>query len=180
MPMPPDGPPMMMGGHGGPFGEKGGPFRDKMKAVAADVLRKEAGLDDAALKRVEAVHDKFDDERKSLHQKLGDHRRALADLAAANSPDDKAWKAALDGMVGAFRALHDQKAREMDELRKVLTPQQAGRVLLALEKVHHAMRQEMRSAKKAWLKQQLDEMADDEPGPPPPPAPPARPGKRGK
>lgn len=180
-PMPPGPPPH--GGPGGPGGGPGGPggpgahggpeMAEKMRELRGQLLRKEAGLDEASAAKAQKVLDTFDQERQKNHRELGEARRALGELAKLDAKEEGAWKKALDALVAANRTMQDLRGRELDELRKVLSQREAAKVILALERMQQIMRREGRQARKAWLKAELDRMDDDEgDGPPPPPGPP--------
>ena len=174
-PGPPPAPPP---GREGPLDRNHPQFFERMKQMRGQLLRKEAGLDEASTLRAEAVVTRFDQDRQKLHRGVGEATRALRELVGADSKDDKAYRDGLDVLVGAHRAMHDLRTRELDELRKVLTPKECAKVVIALERMHKHMRGEMRSAKREWLQEQLRRMdnGDDDDGrPPPPPAPPAVP-----
>lgn len=171
------------GGPGGPGGEHHrAQMQQKMKEMRAQLLRREAGLDEASAQKAEKVLDGFDAERQKGHRDVGEARRGLAELAQSDSKDEGAYKKALDALVAANRAQQDLRGRELDELRKVLSQRETAKVILSLERMQQMMRQEMKKARKAWLKAELDRMDGDDgddpppPGPPPPPPPPPRKG----
>ncbi|MSP92003.1 MAG: periplasmic heavy metal sensor [Myxococcales bacterium] len=172
-PAPPPRPPPGM--DAGPDGHHPA-FFQRMKQTRSQLLRKEAGLDEAGAARAETVVTRFDQDRQKLQRGVGEATRALRELVRADSKEDKAYRDGLDALVNAHRAMHDLRSRELDELRKVLTPKECAKVVIALERMHKHMRGEMRSAKREWLKEQLRRMddGDDEDGPPVPPAPPGR------
>ncbi|MBI5609613.1 MAG: hypothetical protein HY902_12140 [Deltaproteobacteria bacterium] len=171
------------GGHGGPGGEqRRAQMQQRMKEMRAQLLRREAGLDEASAQKAEKVLDGFDADRQKGHRDVGEARRGLADLAQSDSKDEGAYKKALDALIAANRAQQDLRSRELDELRKVLSQRETAKVLLSLERMQQMMRQEMKKARKAWLKAELDRMEGEDgddpppPGPPPPPPPPPRKG----
>lgn len=160
-----------------PEANRGGPqaaaARDqmgaRMKALREDLLRREAGLDAAAAARAGKVHDQFAEDRKKLHRELREEMTAMRKLDTDGVADDAAYKKALDRTVAGHRALHELRAKEVDELRKVLSQRDAARVVLALERIQHAMRKEARQSRKAWLKQEIDRIDDEDEGAPVPP-----------
>ncbi len=186
-PPPPHGPhgPGGMGpGPGGPGGEQHrAQMQQKMKEMRGQLLRREAGLDEASAQKAEKVLDGFDTERQKGHHEVGEARRSLGELAQGDSKDEGAYKKALDALIAANRAQQDLRSRELDELRKVLSQRETAKVILSLERMQQVMRQEMKKVRKAWLKAELDRMEGDDgdepppPGPPPPPPPSPRPGK---
>jgi len=150
-------------------------FMAQMKVMRGKMLREQARLDEAAAARVERVLDQFDGERRSKHLKQREMHKALRALLRADSKDEKAYKEALDGLTAAHRQLLDLRAREFDEMRKVLSQREAAHVLVALEK---AMRHRgpggpgmmgMRHGPPDGPDAADD---DDVPLPPPPPPPP--------
>lgn len=184
-PMPPPPGPPMHGGPGGPGGPDHAGMAARLKEVRGQLLRKEAGLDDAAAAKAEKVLDAFDAERQKAHKDMGEANRALHDLIGADSKDEAAYKKGLDAVVASARALQDLRGRELEELRKVLSQRDTAKVVLALERMQQAMHREMRQTRKAWLKAEMQRLEDEDAGgpdgkgPPPPPAPPPPPGRRG-
>ena len=102
-------------------------IKKKIRALRAYTLTEELGLDEATAAKLFPILAKYDDElgkRVVLRAKL----RADLDTAA----DDAAVDRIIDELVANQKALVDLDAQRFAELRKVLTPKQAGRLLVVL------------------------------------------------
>jgi Spy/CpxP family protein refolding chaperone len=105
-------------------------IKKKIRALRAYTLTEELGLDEATASKLFPILAKYDDElgkrvvlRAKLHQDL--------ETAAARG-DDAAVDKVIDELVANQKALVDLDAQRFGELRKVLTPRQAGRLLVVL------------------------------------------------
>lgn len=148
----------------GPQGA-GGARPDRFREMRNRLLRQEAKLDDSAAAKTEKVLAQFDDDRRAAHKREAESRKAVAELVRADSKDEKAYQTALDQLVTAHEAVVQLRVRELAELRKTLGQRDAAKVVVALQAVQQQMRREMREGRKAWLKEQLQRMEEEDGGP---------------
>jgi Spy/CpxP family protein refolding chaperone len=105
-------------------------IKKKIRALRAYTLTEELALDEATATKLFPILARYDDElgkRVALRVKL---RQDLE--AAADRGDDAAVDKSIDELVANQKALVDLDAQRFAELRKVLTPRQAGRLLVVL------------------------------------------------
>ncbi|MCE9573851.1 MAG: hypothetical protein K8W52_11945 [Deltaproteobacteria bacterium] len=126
----------------------GGGKREKIKqqilALRAWMITRELSLDEATAGKVFPVLAKYDDQFAKILRENLDLRREAEAAAARN--DDKA----LDGVVDKFLA--NQRARwaieeaRFKDVRRLLTPAQAARLVVMLPKVDRRLQLELRKA----------------------------------
>ena len=92
------------------------------------------GLDPATAQKVQQIHRKYQAERQPIKQQVQTHRARIAELLRANSDDQNAYRAAIQGLKTARKTLEATKDREAAELQQVLTPKQQAQMLAALRK----------------------------------------------
>jgi Spy/CpxP family protein refolding chaperone len=118
----------------------------RTKKLRAQVLRKDAGLDEKKAAEVEKILEKYTPIRHKLEQESQTHRRALRELLDKDSNDLPAYDKAIKGLRSAQKRLHDAREKEIDELSKVLTPKQQAKLLVSIRKLQGKLRRKMRAA----------------------------------
>ena len=105
-------------------------IKKRIRALRAYTLTEELNLDEATASRLFPILSRYDDEIGKL---LVTRWKLRADLDAATARgDDRGVNRAIDDMVANQRALWELDGRRFGELRRVLTPRQAGRLLVVL------------------------------------------------
>ena len=127
----------MAGQHGPPDGRTGERLQERMVELRSKLLRKRVGLNDAQIARVEAVLEKGDAERKAAHQAVKRNRKALRELVEGDSTDEKAFDAAVSGLLDARDRLHKHRHGELSKLRRMLSAREMGKLVLALGRLRH-------------------------------------------
>lgn len=115
----------------------------------AKVLREQVGLDDATARKVEKVHDTFHTERMAIGKRMHESRFALKKLLDADSNDQKAFARAVQGILDAQKAMGDLRQREMQAVRRFLTPKQQAKLMVSIHKARRQMHRFMGRHKRA-------------------------------
>jgi Spy/CpxP family protein refolding chaperone len=105
-------------------------IKKRIRALRAYTLTEELSLDEATAAKLFPILAKYDDE-------IGKHLVARVKLrhdldVAIGKNDDKAVDKAIDDMVANQKALWGIDEKRFAELRKALTPSQAGKLLVVL------------------------------------------------
>lgn len=116
----------------------------RMKLIRARVLRQEVGLSEEKAKKVEAILDKYQPQRRALRQKLKGHRTTLAGLLQQDSNDDAAYAREIKGLRDTHRKLQELRDQEIDELMKVMTPKEQAKFAAAMERMRNRVQQSVR------------------------------------
>lgn len=119
-------------------------IEQRMQQVRARVLREHVGLTEAKAKRVEAIMDRTQKERRKLRQETRRHRRKIARLLRRDADDQAAYRKALVQAMKARKRAADLEVREFEEIAKVLTPKEHAKLLAAHQKVRRKLRQLVR------------------------------------
>jgi hypothetical protein len=114
-------------GGGGAVRER---IKKKIRALRAYTLTEELQLDETAAGKLFPILAKYDEQ-------IGKHLVARAKLRAQldnaiDKNDDKAVDKAIDDLVDNQKALWEIDEKRFGELRKALTPKQAGKLLVVL------------------------------------------------
>ncbi|MCG3174143.1 MAG: hypothetical protein GMKNLPBB_02367 [Myxococcota bacterium] len=98
-------------------------------------------LNEADALKLSKIFGKYDEERFAIRMEQRKHLCAIYKLFEENAADEKAYAAAVDGMLAARKKLQDMQQREIAELRTQLTPKQQARLMLAIpEMMREAMK----------------------------------------
>jgi hypothetical protein len=144
-------------------------IKKKIRALRAYTLTEELQLDETTAGKLFPILAKYDDE-------IGKHLVARAKLraqldTAIDKSDDKAVDKAIDDLVDNQKALWEIDEKRFAELRKALTPKQAGKLLVVLpaleRKVQNMLERAMQRGAagrggRRGRSVDLDEDADDE------------------
>jgi Spy/CpxP family protein refolding chaperone len=134
----------------GPTNAAGGPAakREKIKqrilSMRAWQLTQELALDEPTAARLFPVIAKYDDAFARLLRESIDLRKAGLDAAARG--DDRALNDVIDKVVANQRARWDAEEARFKEVRKVLTPAQAARILVVLPQIDRRIQNQLRRA----------------------------------
>ncbi len=139
----------------GPRGEMSPERMEKFKKKRGELLRQKVGLEEAEAVQVEAVMDKFRTERREIRAQVRETKQTLKALMDEDSDDQLAYQNNLDILLASKAAMQDLMAAEIAELRALLTPKKATKVLALMERVHKRMRG-MKHGKKRGMKGRCD------------------------
>jgi Spy/CpxP family protein refolding chaperone len=105
-------------------------IKKRIRALRAYTLTDELGLDEATAAKVFPILSKYDDQ---IGKQLAARHKLRGDLDAAIARGDtKAIDPLIDDLVANQKALWAIDEKRFAELRKVLTPQQAAKLLVVL------------------------------------------------
>jgi Spy/CpxP family protein refolding chaperone len=121
-----------------------GRARQKIRALRAMILVQELGLDEATAGRIGPVLARHDDELERLAEERKALRKALRAALAAN--DDKKLDGLVDQLQANQKARWDREQTRFAEVRKLLTPRQAARLVEVLPQVDRRILQGLRRA----------------------------------
>lgn len=141
--------------------------RQKIRALRAMILVQELGLDEATVARLGPVLAKHDDELARLGAERGDLRKALR--AALDAGDDRKLDGIVDKLVANQRARWDAEQARFTEVRRLLTPRQAARMVEVLPQIDRRILQGLRRAVRDAAALDDGDDAGDDVAPPPPP-----------
>lgn len=137
-------------------------IKKKIRIMRGNTLTVELHLDEPAANKLFPLLARYDDELdKLLEQKVALARR-LREAKAGDSGVDKL----VDEAVANQKALWGSEEHRLQELRKILTPVQVAKLLVALPEFERKIQNQLR---KAIEKQQEPADDDDLPDAPPPP-----------
>lgn len=116
--------------------------RQRVKVMRAMVLAEELQLDEATAGRLAPVLDRFDGELVKL---LAERAKLRAELRAAHDAgDDRRIGEAIDRLVANQDARWDSERRRFAELRRLLSPRQAARLLDVLPEIDRRIMRRLR------------------------------------
>ena len=131
-------------------------IKKKIRAMRAYTLTEELALDEQTAGRLFPVLARYDDETDKLLEKRVDIQRRLRHADSVKDP--KAIERLLDEAVANQRAFWDLEDKRVADLRKVLTPVQAAKLLVVLPALERKIQSQLR---KAIVKRHTGGTADD-------------------
>lgn len=129
----------------GKAGKAGKARKGKQGQGKADTAKREArvlaamkkqGIDEARAKRVIEVMKKYRTERQPVHAEVKKQREALRALSQSDSKDQAAYKVSIDAIEAQKAKLTEIQARQVTEVRSILTPSEQAKVLRMLNNAH--------------------------------------------
>lgn len=168
------------GGGKGPVAEA---IKKRIRALRASTLIDELQLDEATAGRLFPIFGHYDEETEKLLQLRADLQKRLS--AAGELTDAHAIDKLIDDAVANQRAFWDLEDKRLADLRKVLTPAQAARLVVVLPALERKIQNQLRKALQAARRKNRaireaprDDDDDDDDLPAPRPAPAPAPAKR--
>jgi len=119
-------------------------IKKKIRALRAYTLTEELTLDEATATRLFPALARYDDETDRLLQKRVDVQRRLRHAEALRDP--RAVDRLIDEALTNQRGFWDVEERRIAELRKILTPVQAAKVLVVLPALERKIQNQLRRA----------------------------------
>ena len=139
--------------------------RQKIKALRAMILVQELGLDEATAGKLAPILDRHDAELARLTGERRALRKALR--AAREGGQDAKLDGLIDQLIANQRARWDREQARFAEVRRMLTPRQAARLLEVLPQIDRRILQGLRRAVAGDALDEDDGELDDPPPPPP-------------
>ena len=118
--------------------------KQKIRALRAAILVEELGLDEATATKLGPILARHDDDLERLQAERRTLRKAVKDALAAK--DDRKLDGLIDQLVANQRARWDRELTRVAELRKLLTPSQAARLLDVLLRIDRRILEGLRRA----------------------------------
>ncbi len=118
--------------------------KQKIRALRAAILVEELGLDEATAARLGPILARHDDDLERLQAERRTLRKAVHDALAAK--DDRKLDGLIDALVANQRARWDRELTRVAELRKLLSPSQAARLIDLLPRIDRRILQGLRRA----------------------------------
>ncbi len=123
-------------------GERREKARQRVKAMRAMILADELELDEATSARLAPVLDRFDDELIKL---LAERVKLRGELRGAHDAgDDRRIGELIDKLVANQDARWDSERRRFAEVRRLLSPRQAARLLDVLPEIDRRIMKALR------------------------------------
>jgi hypothetical protein len=119
-------------------------IKKKIRAMRAYLLTEELSLDDQSAAKLFPVLARYDDETDKLLERRVDIQRRLR--RAQPFKDAKAVDRVVDEAIVNQRGFWELEDRRIAELRKILTPGQAARLLVVLPELERKIRNQLRKA----------------------------------
>lgn len=118
--------------------------RQRIRAMRALILAEELELDEATAGKLAPVLNRFDDEMAKL---LADRLRLRDELRAAHDAgDDKRLDTIIEQLVANQDARWDTERKRFADLRRLLSPRQAARLLDVLPEIDRRIMKGLREA----------------------------------
>jgi hypothetical protein len=149
-------------------------IKKRIRALRAYTITEELQLDGATAEKLFPVLAHYDDELDKLLVARAQIQKQLT--AVASGRDPRAADRAVEDAIANQRAFWQMQDKRLDDLRKILSPQQTARLLVVLppleRKIENQLRQAVQGAQGGGKAQQRDDF-DDGDAPPRPrrPAP---------
>lgn len=109
----------------------------KKKAMVRKIRMRaleQAGVSQPKAARAIAIMESNDGKRQETRAATRKHKKALNELIRSGSSDDAAFRAALDGLVGAQKAHFSIRDQERKQLGRVLQPSEYAKTVVNLKK----------------------------------------------
>jgi hypothetical protein len=119
-------------------------IKRKIRALRAYTLTEDLALDEQTAGKLFPVLARYDDETDKLLEKRGDIQRRLRHADALRDP--RAVDRLIDEAVATQHGFWDLEDRKFAELRKLLTPVQAARLLVVLPALERRIQNQLRKA----------------------------------
>lgn len=126
-------------------------IREKLRTVRIARLIEALDLDTAGAARLMPVLDRGYDEISAVSRQSGAARRELRALVVAERPDDARVNQLVDQLLGNRARIENLQQEMVRGVRKVLTPKQAGRLVLVLPEIERQLQQQIRRAARGGL-----------------------------
>jgi len=135
-------------------------IKKKIRAMRAYTLTEELALDEPTAGRLFPVLSRYDDQTDKLLERRLDLQRQLRHADSLRDP--RAIERLLDEAVANQRGFWDLEDKRIAELRKVLTPVQAAKLLVVLPALERKIQGQLRKAIVKRHKASPDTTPDDD------------------
>jgi len=151
-------------------------IKKKIRAMRAYTLTEELSLDEQTAGRLFPALARYDDETDRLLEKRVDVQRRLRHADTVR--DGRTIDRAIDDAIANQHGFWELEDRRISELRKILTPVQAAKLLVVLPALERKIQNQLRKAIVQRGNPRVDDDDDLQPDEVAPPVPPKRPLRR--
>ncbi len=109
--------------------------QERVKKMRGKVLREKVGLSEEKAKKVEAIFDALEPERRKVREEVRTARKQLRELFKADSDDQAAYDAALAKLREATKKTVALRDKQFEALKKELTPKEHAKIVHRLDKL---------------------------------------------
>jgi Spy/CpxP family protein refolding chaperone len=114
-------------------------MQKRMKAMRRKLLTTKVGLSEEKANKVEKVIDSVDEERQKIHKSILEEKKTLKELLEQNSDDQDSYEGALARLRAAHKQQQELRDKQIDALKKELTPKEQAKMLKAMSKFKKKM-----------------------------------------
>lgn len=111
-------------------GEKRDEIRARIEELKKDLMSIKLGFDDATLSKIFEINEKYAVKMGDYAKERGDKMKALEDALKVEEVKDSDVKVIIDDLFKIEENLFSQRKKEHDELSKVLSTEELGRLIL--------------------------------------------------
>ena len=129
-----------------PDGQKRAQVRQRITDFAMQQITQELQLDAATAQRFRAVADKYEPQIAGIHREVGMAMRELKAQLAAAQPDEAKLGQLADTIVNDRSKVQALEAQRTTDNRRVLTPTQFAKLVVAWPKINRQIKLEMYKA----------------------------------
>jgi Spy/CpxP family protein refolding chaperone len=126
--------------------QKRAQVRQRITDFAMQQITQELALDAATAQRLRAVSDKYEAQIGGLHREVGMAMKELKAQLAAAQPDEAKLAQLADTIVNDRTKVQALEAQRTTENRRVLTPTQFAKLVVAWPKINRQIKLEMYKA----------------------------------
>ena len=129
-----------------PDGQKRAQARQRITEFAMQQIQSQLALDAPTLQRFRAVADKYEPQIAGIHKEVGMAMRELKAQLAAASPDEARLGQLAELIVNDRTKVQALEAQRTAENRRVLTPTQFAKLIIAWPQINRQVKIEMYKA----------------------------------
>jgi len=126
--------------------EKREKVRQKIRTMRAWRLTEALNLDERTAEKLFPILNEYDEKFAKLARTTRKTRRALKQELDAAKPDPKRIDTLVDAMEKQHEKYYEWERDRFRAVRKVLTPEQTGRIVIVLPKLDRTIHREIRKA----------------------------------
>jgi Spy/CpxP family protein refolding chaperone len=119
---------------------------DKLRAERMWKLTEALKLDEPTAAKLFPLLAKFDDQERAIGKERGPVVRELKDALEAHGPDTNKINGLVDRLMDIRRRRQALEGEKLAAVRKVLTPEQMGKLMLVAPRIDEGFRERIREA----------------------------------
>ena len=126
--------------------QKRAKIRKRIRALRAWKLTEELELNAETAARLSAILDRYDDKLEPAMTTNRELRRQMQALVDSSAPGDAQLDKLIDRLAAQQQTLWDLQRARFRDVRKVLTPRQAARLMVLLPRIDRKIQRQVRRA----------------------------------